>query len=181
MTRLTRRGALAAGAAVAVGVPATARAARAGGDLPLIKAALRIEQAAAFAYDDVVHAGELRPPLDDLARRLEEHARAHARALSTAAEALGGAASPAPRSAAEVEGVLPGFAAARGENALLRWFLSLETAAVAAYHDAHRRLEEPALLPTVASIMAVDGQHLVVLREALQREPVPDAFEVGRG
>ena len=36
-----------------------------------------------------------------------------------------------------------------------------------------------ALLGTVAQIMANDGQHLVVLRQALGEDAVPAAFEAG--
>ena len=35
-------------------------------------------------------------------------------------------------------------------------------------------------LQTTAEIMANEGQHLVVLREALHRPPVPSAFEIGK-
>lgn len=58
--------------------------------------------------------------------------------------------------------------------------LELEAMAVAAYHDAHRRLRDVALLKTAASVMATEGQHLVVVRRALGRAPVPRAFETER-
>jgi hypothetical protein len=35
-------------------------------------------------------------------------------------------------------------------------------------------------LKTGAQIMADEGQHLVVLREALGRNPAPNAFETGQ-
>ena len=38
----------------------------------------------------------------------------------------------------------------------------------------------PGLRQPLASIMACDAQHLVVLRQALGRDPLPQAFETGR-
>jgi hypothetical protein len=38
----------------------------------------------------------------------------------------------------------------------------------------------PGLRQPLASIMACEGQHLVVLRQALGRDPLPRAFETGR-
>ena len=35
-------------------------------------------------------------------------------------------------------------------------------------------------MQSMASIMANEGQHLVLLRQAAGRDPVPDAFETGR-
>ncbi len=58
--------------------------------------------------------------------------------------------------------------------------VELETAAVGAYYDAHQRLEDAKLLQAGASIMANEGQHLVVLRQLLGRSPVPNAFETGK-
>ena len=44
---------------------------------------------------------------------------------------------------------------------------------------ASRSCASAALLRTTAQIMASEGQHLVVLRQALGRDPVPNAFETG--
>jgi hypothetical protein len=51
---------------------------------------------------------------------------------------------------------------------------------VAAYHDAQAKLVEAKLLQTGASIAASEGQHLVVLRQAARRPPVPHALETGQ-
>ena len=51
--------------------------------------------------------------------------------------------------------------------------------ALAAYYQAHQKLRGAKLLRTTARIMASEGQHLVVLRQALGRDPVPNAFETG--
>ena len=63
-------------------------------------------------------------------------------------------------------------------NALAAWFATAWTA-VAAYYDAHRKLIAAGLLQTAASIMANEGQHLVVLRQAAGQAPVPNALETG--
>jgi hypothetical protein len=52
--------------------------------------------------------------------------------------------------------------------------------AVAAYYEAHRKLRDTKVLQTAAQIMAAEGQHLVVLRQALRRNPAPHAFETGK-
>ena len=43
-----------------------------------------------------------------------------------------------------------------------------------------RSLRRAEFLQTTAAIMANEGQHLALLREALHREPVPNAFETGQ-
>ena len=55
-----------------------------------------------------------------------------------------------------------------------------ETNAIAAYYEAQQSLRRAEFLQTTAAIMANEGQHLALLREALHREPVPNAFETGQ-
>jgi len=52
--------------------------------------------------------------------------------------------------------------------------------AIAAYYEAQQSLRRAEFLQTAAAIMANEGQHLALLREALHREPVPNAFETGQ-
>jgi len=42
-----------------------------------------------------------------------------------------------------------------------------------------RAVENAKLLQTGASIMANEGQHLVVLRRIAGKDPIPNAFETG--
>ncbi len=51
--------------------------------------------------------------------------------------------------------------------------------AVAAYYEAHQKLQDAKLRQTGSSIMYNEGQHLVILRQALNQNPVPNAFETG--
>jgi Ferritin-like domain len=134
--------------------------ARAGSDTAILRRAIEMELEMALAYETI--GGTL-----SAAGLFERQARAHAESLSESLKRLGGKPPPAPRRAGEQEA---GAASA----------LRLELTAVAAYHDALGRLRNPAVLRTVSSVMANHGQHLVVLREALGREPLPTAFETGR-
>ena len=68
----------------------------------------------------------------------------------------------------------------RSRADVVSFAIELETAAVAAYHDAAAKLVEGKLLQAGASIMANEGQHLVVLRRAAGSEPVPNALETGK-
>jgi Ferritin-like domain len=134
--------------------------ARAGSDSAILRRAIEMELEMALAYEAM--GDELRE-----AGHFERDARAHAESLTASLKRLGGTPPPEPRSAGQAPGDA-GFA------------LRLELTAVMAYHDALGRLRNPAVLRRVSSIVANHGQHLVVLREALGREPLPTAFETGR-
>jgi hypothetical protein len=103
----------------------------------------------------------------------------HAAALRTALEALGSAAPPPPRTAADVDKVLPGLGDARSRSDVLTFASELEAAAVATYQDAIRRLDDPKLLQTAAAIMACEGQQLAAIRLALGDPGVAQALETG--
>ena len=187
MTGSTRREAVrtgVAGAGVIAGaaaIPALMRAASAfaqtGGDAAVLEAAIALEQTAVTAYDSAHGSGLLEQGLLPLMRRIRDQEQEHADALSEALEDIGGT-PPRPPGASEVEGL----GSLRSREALLRFAIELEEMAVGAYLDAHTRLQSPALLRTVTQIMANEGQHLVVLRQALGAslaDSVPSAFEAG--
>jgi len=52
--------------------------------------------------------------------------------------------------------------------------------AIAAAHAAVQSLDDARTLQVVARVMAGDGQSLALLRLAMNRSPVPDAFETGK-
>ena len=54
--------------------------------------------------------------------------------------------------------------------------LALEERTMKAYYRALGELRDERLLAPLAAAMANHGQHAVVLREALARDPLPDAF-----
>ena len=57
--------------------------------------------------------------------------------------------------------------------------LELESASSRRYQRALRTLQGPKLIETAASVMAVEAQHLALIRRALGRESVGAAFVKG--
>ena len=153
--------------------------AQAKGDTAILARAIGLEQVAVLAYDTAIEGGRLSPALLKVARTLRAHESEHAQALTTALTDLGGTPPPAPQGIADVDKVVKGLGAVRTQADVVNVLIELETATVAAYLDAQRELVEAKLLQTGASIMASEGQHLVVLRRAVGMDPVPAAFETG--
>jgi hypothetical protein len=149
------------------------------GDVPIIQRAITLELVTVIAYDAVIAGGMLSPAVRGVLRGFRAHEQAHAGALTTALTDLGGAPPPAPKGVAAVDTVVKGLGAARSQADVLSFLIELETATVAAYHDAQAKLGEARLLQTSATIMANEGQHLAILRRRAGRDPVPNAFETG--
>jgi hypothetical protein len=180
---LLRRGLALGGAAVAASsVPLllAVRDAFAAGDETdgtLLEKAITLERTMVLAYDHVVE-GDL---LSDktLAPTLRTHERRHATSLQTALTDLGGKLPAEPVGVGAVDKLVKGLAGVRNEAQTLSFLIELETAAVAAYYDAQAKFIEARLLQSGASIMASEGQHLVLLRQAARLPPVPEALETG--
>ena len=149
------------------------------GDEEILDRAITLERVAVLAYDHAIASGLLSPALLRVARRFRDHEREHAGALTTALTDLGGTPPPPPKGIADVDEVVEGLADATSQADLTTFAIELETATVAAYFDAHAEIVEGRVLQTAASIMANEGQHLVVLRRAAGKEPLPNAFESG--
>ena len=64
---------------------------------------------------------------------------------------------------------------------MLAFLLEQETMVVAAYFDAQQKIEDGTLRQTLSTIMPNEGQHLVVIRQALGKQSVPNAQETGEG
>jgi rubrerythrin len=154
--------------------------AQAENDAPIMQNAINLERITVIAYDNVLAGGLLSPALSDALRRFRDQEQEHADALTTALTSLGGTPPAPPQGVADVDKVVEGLRDVRSRADVLSFLIELETAAVAAYFDAHAKLGEAKLLQSAATIMASEGQHLVVLRRAAGAEPVPDAFETGR-
>jgi rubrerythrin len=181
---LVRRGLAAGGAVVAASAIPLLLAARdafadSDTDGTLLVKAIRLERLAVLAYDSVLERGLLTGRVQRLARTLRDHEREHADALTTALTDLGGTPPAPPTGAGDVDEVVKGLRDLRTRADVLRFAIELETAKVAAYHDAQAKFVEARLMQTGASIMAAEGQHLVVLRRAAGRPAVPEAFEPG--
>ena len=67
-------------------------------------------------------------------------------------------------------------ARARAGRATPEQALELESRTITAYHRALGELRDERLLAPLAAAMANHGQHVVVLRQALGRDPLPGAF-----
>lgn len=173
------RGAVLGGAALgAAAMPSLlaprASSATARDDARILAAAIGLEQTAVVTYATAVSSGLLGPRLEEVARRFRDQEQEHADALIAALRQLGGRPPPPPSQVAGLESL-------RTREQVLSFAVGLELKAVAAYYEAQQALSDPGLLRTGAQIMANEGQHLVVLRQALGRQPLPGAFETGRG
>jgi rubrerythrin len=153
--------------------------AESGSDEKVLQKAITLERVAVLAYDTIIGGGMLEGRIERLARLLRGHEQQHADALTKAVTDLGGTPPPAPSGLEDVDAVVRGLGNVATQADFLRFAIELETAAVAAYYDAQPKLVEAKLLQTSASIMASEGQHLVLLRQAARRQPVPDALETG--
>jgi rubrerythrin len=150
-----------------------------GGDAEILTSAIHVEQVAVLAYDAALGGRLLTPSFAKVLTRFRAHEQAHADRLTTALTDLGG--TPPPKATdADLRKALKGVADPRSQADVVNLTIELEMATVAAYLDAQRKLIDAKLLQTGASIMANEAQHLVVLRQAVKREPVPSAFETGK-
>ena len=175
MRQPTRREALRAGLALAAGMaagPATAAAAPPPTDGSIIASAAGFEQRSVLAYEIAVRSGLLGARLQPLVERIGRQEAEHAAAMRTSLEALGGTV-PSPPEA------IPGLAGATSEAEVAGFLLGLESASVSAYQEALATLTGAVLIQTAASIMAVEAQHLVLIRKALGRESTRGPFERG--
>lgn len=160
--------------------------AEAGGDQAILTSAVGLEQVAVFAYGAAIRSGALDPARKKVATLFRAQEQEHADGLKAALTAMGGKLPATPRSVEEVDralgsiGIGTPLGSLKHQKQILMFAIELETAAVAAYYDAHQKLVSAQLLATGAQIMANEGQHLVTLRTALGREPLPNAFESGK-
>ena len=111
-----------------------------------------------MTYATAGSSGLLGPRLEEVARRFRDQEQEHADALIAALRQLGGRPPPPPRPSQ-----VAGLESLRTREQVLSFAVGLELKAVAAYYEAQQ------------------GQHLVVLRQALGRDPLPSAFVTGRG
>lgn len=146
-------------------------------DATLLDRAITLERVSILAYDKVIAAGLLADK--QLAPLLRAQERRHEAALTKALTDLGGTPPPGPVGPADVDKVVKGLDAVRTQAQALDFLIALETAVVASYYDAQAKFIEARLLQSGASIMANEGQHLVLLRQAAGRPPVPNALETG--
>jgi rubrerythrin len=145
-------------------------------DAGILASAIRLENTAVAAYAAAVASGVLTPQLRRTATLFGRQEAEHAAALTAALKSLGGT----PPAGTDAKLLAP-LKSARTQRQVVQFAIELETMAVAAYYDASRKLRQARLLQTSAQIMSNEGQHLVVLRQALGKNPVPHSFESGKG
>ena len=152
--------------------------AAASGDEETMLGAVRLEQGLVVAYRALQGSSALGAAAA-LARHFGDQEQAHLDAVSKQLQALGGVvpALPAPNTVKAGREALTDL---HTQAQLLAFAGALESNAIAAYYEAQQSLRRAEFLQTTAAIMANEGQHLALLREALHRPPVPDAFETGR-
>lgn len=176
-----RRGLAAGGAVIGAAlVPAllSVRNAFAGapqGDAAIVASAIQLENTAVAAYAAAVNSGVLTPQFRRTAALFGRQEAEHVAALTAALKSLGGT----PPAGTDAKLLAP-LKSARSQRQVAQFAIELETTAVAAYYDASKKLRQARLLQTAAQIMSNEGQHLVVLRQALGKDAVPSAFENGR-
>ena len=149
------------------------------GDADLLAAAIKLERIAVLAYGAGIDSGLLSDRVTTVARRFRDHEQQHADALTTALTDLGGTPPPAP-GPKDLAAVAKGIGDVKSQADVANVAIELELAAVAAYYAAQKKFVDGKLLQAGASIMANEAQHLAVLRQAVKRDPVPNAFETGQ-
>jgi rubrerythrin len=175
-----RRGLVAGGAVIGAAlVPALLSvrdvfAAAPQNDAGILSSAIRLENTAVAAYAAAVNSGVLTPQFRRTAALFGRQEAEHAAALTAALKGMGGT----PPAGTDAKLLAP-LKRARSQKQVAQFAIELETMAVAAYYDASKKLQQARLLQTSAQIMSNEGQHLVVLRQALAKDPVPNAFENG--
>lgn len=148
-------------------------------DATRLQKAITLERTTVLAYDQIIGDALLADLEQRLAQMLRRHERQHAATLTKALTDLGGTPPVEPVGVEAVDKLVKGVADLRTQPQILGFLIELETAAVAAYYDAQAKFGEARLLQSAASIMAAEGQHLVVLRQAAHRPAVPAAIETG--
>ncbi|MEY2515127.1 MAG: hypothetical protein QOJ89_2485 [bacterium] len=177
---LLRRGIGAGVALSATGLLVAARDARAAGeaDRSILGAAIDREQKAVFTYDALLGAGVLGRRAERVVRLVRGQDQEHADALTTALTALGGAPPPKP-SGGDADAITKRVAGLKSEAQALDFAIDLELGLVGGYHEALTTLYDAKLLQIAATITGSEGQHLVLLRQARGRQPVPNGIENG--
>ena len=150
------------------------------GDADILERAIGLERIAILAYGVAIDSKLLSPGFTRVAKQFRSHEQEHADALSTALMDLGGTPPAKKPTVEDIDGVVEGIGEVKSQADVANFAIELEMAAVAAYYEAHRKLVDAKLLQAGASIMANEAQHLVVLRQAVKRAPVPNAFETGK-
>jgi rubrerythrin len=178
----TRREALGAAAVASAGAlvfgARTAMAAGTGDEQTLL-GAVQLEQAAVATYKAGIASGALNAATTKTFTTFAAQEQAHLDAVSKLLQSLGGVV-PQPPAADQVKVGGRSPADLRSQADWVGFANDLEHQTIAGYYAAQGTLKRAEYLQVTASIMANEGQHLAILREAMNRPPVPNAFETGK-
>jgi rubrerythrin len=139
-------------------------------DVRILNTALGAELEAVAAYQVGAESGLLSPPVRDLAVAFQGHHKAHAEALASTVQKLGGQAVIARAKYSFPVDQL------KSQADVLRFAAGLEKGAISAYLGAVPLFTDKALAQVAASILGDEAMHWAVLRQALGEQPVPSAF-----
>jgi hypothetical protein len=176
MWRRTRRELIGRGAVlVGAGLAAVPTAAQAAKPIPsdgeLIAMLAGLELLVAFVYQRALGSGRLTDAEVALARQIQGHELAHARALLALLPALGAQPPQPPRDDVEAQAALVPhhthvvLARVRGAHGWLHLLIDIEQVLERNYHQAISQLREAELLRLCAEILASEGQHGLLLTE----------------
>ena len=168
-------GTLAAGAIPAL-IGASGAAAKGATETEVVEHLIDIAQSAEVAYRTAADGDLLDLEVAKAAELFAEQEREHASALIAALEDLGGERSKPP-SASDVDGLDEPDT----QSKMLEFLIDLENSAIEAYYEAAGEVLASDLIKTAAEIGSNEAQHLVVLRQQLGDDPVPEAFVTGDG
>ena len=178
--RITRAAALRSGAGIVGGAAMVwgappARAAPAADDreaIVVLETLIPMERRLAAAYGAAASTGALRDLAGEGPAHLRDQELRHEEALRAALARLGA-------QQLELRNEPPPLDPSAGEREIAQELLELESSIISAYLDAHQALRGGRLIETLTRIMANEGQHLALLRLAVNRMPVPRALETG--
>lgn len=148
-------------------------------DAPFIRALVVTEQATELAYRLAAGAVGLDRRTRTLLELIHSHERAHLHEMITDLQQVSTEQVPALRPA-QLFGPALGLARARGAQAALGFAAALEAGVMRFQLSVLGKLQDARTLQSLGSVLGSEAQHLVLLREALGREPLPAALETGR-
>jgi rubrerythrin len=141
-------------------------------DENILNTALSAEFEAVAAYQVGADSGLLQKPVRDLAVQFQGQHKAHADLLANTVKKLGG--KPAePKRIAEYKFPIEKL---KTQADVLRFAAELEQGAVSAYLGAVPLFGNRDLAKAAASILGDEAMHWAILRQALDENPVPEAF-----
>jgi rubrerythrin len=141
-------------------------------DVNILNTALGAEFEAVAAYQVGADSGLLQKPVRDLAVQFQGQHKAHADLLAKTVKKLGG--KPAePKRTADYKFPIEKL---KTQADVLRFAAELEQGAVSAYLGAVPLLGNRDLARAAASILGDEAMHWAILRQALDENPVPEAF-----